>query len=174
MGYQTISLGLTLVIPTSGTRNWGNQLTSGTWNKISQHDHSGGGNGNALGTTAILDDAITSAKIGPNIALTQATVTIAGLNQTQAIDWNNGNIQVVDMTGASGTVTLTFSNAQAGASYRLFVIRPAGALPVTWPAAVKWPQGEAPVWSETLNAVDSVTLYYTGSVYYSEWELSYS
>ena len=44
MPYEIISQGVTIVIPTSGTKNWATTLKNSTWVKISQHDHSGSGN----------------------------------------------------------------------------------------------------------------------------------
>ena len=175
MGYTNLTLGLTLTIPTNGTRNWGQQLLSTTWTKISSHDHTGGGNGAQISTAALANDSVTSAKLAPNIALTQAaTLTVSGLNQSVTIDFNNGNIQFVDVTGATGTLTITLSNAQTGGAYQIFFINPATALSVTWPGAVKWPQGQAPIWTETLNAVDGVSLYFNGSSYYGDWQLDWS
>jgi len=172
VGYTNLTLGLTLTIPTTGTRNWGSTLLNTTWTKISSHDHSGGGNGNQIATSGLANDSVTSAKLAPNIALTQAaTLTVTGLNQTVTLDFDLGNIRVIDVSGATGTLTIQFSNAQAGANYQLFFINPAVALSVSWPGAVKWPQGQVPIWTETLNSVDAVSLYYTGSVYYSDWQL---
>lgn len=167
MGYNTITQGLTLTVPTNGTRNWDQQLLSGAWEKISAHDHSGGGNGSQL----------TGASFAPNFGLTQAGVqTIAGLNQSLTIDFNSGNIHLIDVTGATGTLAITLSNPTAGASYKIYFKQPATALSVTWPAAVKWPQGQALIATETLNAIDSVSLYWNDadSVYYADWQLNYS
>ena len=186
MPYTTVNLGLTLTIPTSGTRNWGQQLLTGTWNKISEHSHSGGGDGNPLDasglasnsvtTVKIVNDAVTTEKIAPNVGFTQAAlVTVTGLDQTVALDWDNGMIQIIDVTGATGTLTITLANPEPGASYKLFFKQPATALAITWPAAIKWPQGQAPIFTETLNAIDSVDLYYNAvdGVYWSDWQVNY-
>ena len=177
MPYTTINLGLSLTVPTSGTRNWGQQLTTGTWNKISEHSHSGGGDGNQIDSAGLADDSVTTAKIAPNVGFTQAAlVTVTGLNQSVALNWNNGMTQVIDVTNATGTLTISLANPQPGASYRLFFKQPATALTVTWPASVKWPQGQAPIWTGTLNAIDGVTLYYNAvdAVYWGDWQLNYS
>jgi hypothetical protein len=166
VGYQTITLGLTLTVPTSSTRNWGQQLLTGAWNKISEHDHTGGGSGAQL----------TGSSLAPNLGLVQAGVqTIVGNNQSLTVDFNDGNIHLIDVTGATGTLGITLSNPVAGASYKLFFKNPATALLVTWPGSVKWPQSQAPIWTETLNSVDSVDLYYesVAGVYYSDWQLNY-
>jgi hypothetical protein len=165
VGYQTITLGLTLTVPTASTRNWSQQLLTGAWNKISEHDHTGGGSGAQL----------TGASLSPNLSLVQAGLqTITGLNQSVTFDWNSGNIHLVDVQGATGTLSVTLSNPEEGASYKIFFTNPATALSVSWPAAVKWPQGQAPIWTESLGAIDGVTLYYNGSVYLADWQLNYS
>lgn len=73
MGYQTLALGLTLTIPTPGTRNWAQTLYATTWTKISAHDHTGGGNGAQLGTNALLDLSVKTAKID-DLAVTTAKI----------------------------------------------------------------------------------------------------
>lgn len=177
MAYETLNLGLELTLPTSGTRNWGSTLKSTTWTKISSHDHTGSGQGSQIPTNGIVDDAITSEKLAPNLGLTQkADTVVSGLNQSVAIDWDNGMIQVLDCTAATGTLTITMSDPQPGATYRLFFKQPATALVITWPAAVKWPQGQAPIFTASSGAVDSVTLYYSGSdaAYWSDWQVGYA
>jgi hypothetical protein len=175
VGYTTINLGLTLTVPTSGTRNWGQQVLTGAWNKISSHDHSGGGQGNQIDTAGLASDSVTSDKLAPNIALTQASlITVTGVNQSVTVDFDLGNIHVINLQAATGTLTVSFANAQAGAEYKLFFINPATALTFTWPAAVKWPQAQEPIWTESSGAVDGVSLYYTGAVYYSDWQLNFS
>ena len=82
MGYTTINLGLSLTIPTSGTRNWTQQLLTGAWEKISEHDHTGGGNGAQL----------TGASLAPNIGLVQAGV------QTVAPSSINASLQTAGET----------------------------------------------------------------------------
>lgn len=73
MGYQTLALGLTLTIPTAGTRNWSQTLYSTTWTKISAHDHTGSGNGAQLGSNALLNLAVTTGKIN-DLAVTTAKI----------------------------------------------------------------------------------------------------
>jgi hypothetical protein len=166
VGYTTITQGLTITVPTTGTKNWDQQLFTGAWEKISAHDHSGGGNGSQLDSTSI----------APNFALVQVGVqVVAGLNQAVTIDFNGGNIHLIDVTGATGTLTITLSNPVSGAAYKIYFKQPATALSVTWPAAVKWPQAQSPIATEVLNAIDSVDLYFNGvdAVYYADWQLNY-
>jgi hypothetical protein len=158
MAYETLNLGLELTLPTTGTRNWGQTLKNTTWTKISGHDHTQGGDGNQIPTAGIVDDAITTAKLAPNLGLTQkADTVVSGLNQSVAIDWDNGMIQVLDCTAATGTLTITMSDPQPGATYRLFFKQPATALAITWPVSVKWPQGQAPIFTESSGAPIGLT-----------------
>lgn len=183
MPYTTLSLGLTLTIPTSGTRNWSSTLYSTTWTKISNHNHTGSGDGNKMVTASLTDlcvttakldnNAVTQAKLSKNLALTQAaTVTPSGTTQT--LDWNNGNIQVLSLASATGNVTLTLSNPIAGGIYKVIVIQGAAPLDLVYPAGVKWPQGQAPILSTGNGEKDIITFYYDGSSYYGDWELNYS
>lgn len=173
MGYTTINLGLQLTIPTSGTRNWGQNLLTGTWNKISEHDHSGGGKGLQIPTAGLADDSVTTAKLAPNFGVTVAsTLTPAGTTQT--IDFNNGIIQVLDLGAASGNVAVTLSNPQQGGIYKIFVIQAAVAKDITWPGTVKWPQAQSPILSTTNDAVDCITLIYVDGVYYGDWQVDFS
>lgn len=172
MGYQTITLGLTLTVPTAGTKNWSQSALVGAWEKISAHDHTGSGNGEKL----------TGASIAPNFALVQASLqTITGASPSLTVDFANGNIHLIDLTGASGTVSVTLANPTAGAEYKIFIRQPSTALTFSWPIApaalIKWPQGQALIpTTGTSGAVDSVTLYYNSlnTVYYADWQVNYS
>lgn len=63
MPFITLTGGLTIKVPTRGTTNWDSVLLSDTFQKISEHDHSGGGNGAQLGAGSIADDSIDDRKI---------------------------------------------------------------------------------------------------------------
>lgn len=172
MGYTTITQGLTITVPTSGTKNWAQALLVGAWDKISAHDHTGSGNGQKL----------TSASFSPNFALVQASLqTITGVNPALTIDFANGNIHLIDLTGASGIVDIILSNPAAGADYKIFIRQPSTALTFDWPVApaalIKWPQGQDLIpTTGTSGAVDSITLYYNSvdTVYYADWQVNYS
>jgi hypothetical protein len=170
MPYTTLNLGLQLTIPTSGTRNWAATLYNTTWTKISNHKHTGSGDGAQLVTGSYTDNSITSAKLAKNIALAQA-LTLTPSGTTQTVDFNNGNTQKIDLSSATGTVTVTLSNPQTGALYRIFLIQGATPRAVTWPATVKWPQGVAAILSTSNGAVDVCELYYDGSNYLSDWNV---
>ena len=171
MGYDTIQLGLTLTVPTAGTKNWSQATLVGAWEKISAHDHSGSGNGEKL----------TGASIAPNFALVQASLqTITAPTSSVTIDFANGNIHLIDLTAATGTMSIVLANPVAGAEYKIFIRQPATALTFSWPIApaalIKWPQGQSLIPTESSGAVDSITLYYNSvdSVYYADWQVNYS
>lgn len=63
MPYITYSSGLTIKSPTRGTRNYEQTMRTDTYQKISEHDHSGGGRGAQLGGGAIANDGLNDLKI---------------------------------------------------------------------------------------------------------------
>jgi len=173
MPFTSLSLGLTLTIPTNGTKNWGTTLKNTTWTKISQHAHTGGGDGNTIPTSGLTDYAVTTIKLAKNYGYTEAAaLTPAGTTET--IDFNNGNVQNLDVGSASGDVTLTLSNPAQGSIYWIWITQGATARNIIWPGSVKWPQGQEPILSVLTGQVDLVKLYYTGTEYRGTWELDFS
>jgi hypothetical protein len=170
MAFEILAGGLNLVIPTNGTTNWGTQLKNSTWQKINDHRHTGSGDGDQIPTAGIADGAVTAAKLatnlGGNIA---ATKTPTGTTET--IDWDDGNIAPLDLSSATGDVTLTLSDPVAGATYKMLITQGGTARLITWPAAVLWPQGEEPSQYMEINTVNSIELLYDGTNYYGSWEL---
>ncbi len=75
------------------------------------------------------------------------------------IDWDLGNVAVVDLGSASGTISVGFSNHKAGASYIIKVIQhdtiPAD---LDWSTNIKFPGGTAPIISTGADAIDVITL----------------
>lgn len=71
-----------------------------------------------------------------------------------------GNVFAVGMD--ANITTLTFSNIPAtGSCYSLTLFLKQdgiGSRTITWPAAVKWPSGAAPVLTTTVNKTDVVSL----------------
>lgn len=170
MPYQTLSLGLTLTLPTNGTTNWGTTIRNTTWTAISQHQHTGSGDGAQMVTNSIADYAITTIKLAKDYGVTQAaTVNASGTAAT--LNLSLGRAQFLNVGTASGNVAVTLSNPNTGTSYVIFITQGATPYSVTWPAAVKWPQGVAPILSTANGAVDFVWLYYDGTVYRGIWEL---
>lgn len=79
---------------------------------------------------------------------------------SKTIDWNDGNVQFVDMTG---NVTFTLSNPVSGFAYTLVLKQDAtGSRTATWPASVQWPGGTAPTLSTAANSIDVITMVYNG------------
>lgn len=174
MAYTQLALGLTLTIPTNGTRNWGATLLQTTWTKISSHAHTGGGDGNQIPTAGIADHAISKDKISKNAGLFQYASTLAPAGTTQTLDWANGSTQKLDLGSASGDVTLTLSNPVIGVTYKIINIQGATPRDLIWPASVKWPQGQKPILSQTNDAIDKISLYWDGTNYLGDWNITYA
>lgn len=174
MPFETLNLGIELTLPTTSTKNWGVTLKNTTWTKISSHDHTGSGNGVQLPSGAYSANSIDRDDLSKNLGLTQAaTLTPAGTAQT--INFDNGNIQTVDLGSATGNVTLTLSNPVQGAEYLVFFIQSATARTLVWPASVKWPQGQAIILSTGNDEKDYVKMYYDGTDYnVLAWDLDIS
>lgn len=172
MPYETLNLGINLTLPTTGTSNWGTTLKNTTWTKISEHRHTGSGDGAQLVTNSYANLSVTSAKLAKNIALGVAA-TLTPVGTTQTIDFDLGNIQALDLSSATGDVTLTLSNAQAGGLYKIWVIQGAVFRDLIFPGTVKWPQAQAPILTQSNGAVDLIELYYTGSDYRGQWEVNW-
>lgn len=174
MPFETLNLGLELTLPTSGTTNWGQTIKNTTWTKISSHDHSGGGNGSPVSTAGIVDNSITTAKLSKNYGYTQAsTLTPAGTTET--LDFNNGNVQKIDLGSATGDVTLTLNNSATGSMYLILVVQGATPRDLIWPASVKWPQGQKLLLSQDDDAIDYVRMYFDGTNHLvMGWDLNLS
>ncbi len=81
-------------------------------------------------------------------------------NANITIDWNNGNIQSVILTG---NTTLTFTNGQDGGEYTLIIKQDdTGNRTVTWPADVRWSNGTTVTLTTTANKTDYIGFIYTG------------
>lgn len=173
MPYEELDLGIKLTLPTTGTSNWGTKLKTSTWTKISEHRHTGSGDGAQLVTNSYANLSVTSAKLAKNIALGVAA-TLTPIGTTQTIDFDLGNIQTLDLSSATGDVDITLSNPQAGGLYKIWVIQGAVFRDLNFPVgAVKWPQGQKPILTQSNGAVDLIELYYTGSGYRGQWEVDW-
>lgn len=173
MPYVTITSGLTLTIPTNGTRNWGSTMRATTWQKISEHQHTGSGDGAKMVTDSLTDYCVTIAKIAKNVGFHHRTPGLAPAGTSQAIDWSLGAIVPLSLASASGDVTLTFSNPSAGGRYRLIIDQGATPRDISWPT-IKWENGQAPILSTANGAIDIVDLYYDGTSYYGEFKNAYA
>lgn len=101
----------------------------------------------------------------------QTTLTPSGTTQT--IDFNSGNSVTVDLGSATGDVTLTLSNMQAGASYVILFINGATPRDVVWPASVIWPESAAPILTQSNDALDRITIFYDGTNAWADFSSNY-
>lgn len=112
-----------------------------------------------------LADIVGNLKVGGQLYSTVPSTHVpTGVSQT--IDWNDGNIQIIDLANATNDVSLTLSSGQAGASYTLKVIQGSPARDIVWPVSVEWAGGTAPTITATNDAVDVITLIFDGTNYY--------
>lgn len=171
MPFETLTGGMQITIPTDGTKNWGPQLKNLAWQKINDHQHTGLGDGNQLVEGSYTNFSISINKLKKNIGVFQAT-TLTPSSSPQAIDFDLGTKQVLDLSSMGGGLTVTFSNPISGATYRIKVIQAASPVVITWPAAVKWPQSTEPSQFWTGSSVNMVWLDYDGTNYLGSWEMS--
>ncbi len=99
-----------------------------------------------------------------------ATVTPSALAAT--IDWDNGNMQVLDLQTGGSVNTLTLNNPKAGASYFIKIIQNGGTS-IGWPAAVKWAENDTYAGSANPGDIDAVALTYDGTNYLANYSLDY-
>ena len=88
------------------------------------------------------------------------------------IDWNNGNMQVLDLQTGGNITTFTINNPKAGASYFIKIIQ-GGSNTITWPAAVKWAENDTYAGSPGAGDIDAVALTYDGTNYLANYSLDY-
>jgi hypothetical protein len=141
----------------------------------------GAANGVAIGAGACATAAGAVAIGCAVVAATANTTTVANLQVigqptvtvdntaiavpagTYTVNWNDGNIQVIEL---GGNITLALTNPRAGASYVLAIVQPiSGVYTVTWPAGVQWSGGLAPTQTTAGAAkkTDVYTLVYLGT-----------
>jgi len=98
----------------------------------------------------------------PVIFSSQYYSTRNGLSDgaTVAIDWDDGNVQSVTLEGDR---TFTFSNGNDGAIYTLIIKQDAtGTRIPSFPATVRWADGNAPTLTTTASKTDYFTFLYNG------------
>ena len=93
---------------------------------------------------------------------------------TETIDFDNGNLQILDLGSATGNVTLTYSNPIAGATYYLKVIQGVTSRTLVYPAIVKWNGATALIPTTTNDAIDLITMFYDGTNYLASYTTNYS
>ena len=101
----------------------------------------------------------TSLKITGQAYTEQHGAPLAGAT----IDWDNGNVQYIQL--ASGANTLSLNNPKSGATYILQVKQPSSgaAGTITYPTSVKYPGGTKTVLTTDNDAIDIITLIYNGT-----------
>lgn len=176
MPFTTLNLGINLTLPTNGTTNWGTTLKNTTWTNISKHRHTGSGDGNQLNANSISNNAIGTGQLSKNYGWTQQSAPAIAADAV-TIDWDDGNVAILDMTGATGLVTLTLQNPLEGSIYHLWIDQIASPQDITYStggATIKWPGGETPQLTEVASTRHLVKLYFDGTDYMGTWELDYS
>lgn len=129
--------------------------------------------GQATMSERLLIDSDGTIKVTGQIYSTLPTLISPTANAI-ALDWNTGNGQAITLTGATGTVTVTLANPKAGAVYLIKVTQSSTtARNITWPATVKWSGSVLPTITTTLNAIDTVALFYDGTNYYANISQNY-
>jgi hypothetical protein len=94
------------------------------------------------------------------------TITVSANAST--FNGNNGNSQKLDLASATGDITLTFTNLQAGGTYFIPVIQKSSSpvnigTYVISGGTVKFPSGTAPTTSTGASAIDTLVVYYDGT-----------
>ena len=143
-----------------GTRFILQTVTDGSATLVTRYATDGDGNHSFNGNVKV---------DGKAYSAIASTVTPSALAAT--IDWDNGNMQVLDMT--SNINTLTINNPKAGASYFIKIIQSVGGATITWPAAVKWAENDEYAGSVGAGDIDAVALTYDGANYLANYSLDY-
>jgi hypothetical protein len=95
---------------------------------------------------------------------------VAGATST-TVNWNDGNVQKITMTG--NITTLTLSNPVAGARYVLIIRQDVtGSRTIAWPGSVLWASATAPTLSGS-NKTDIVSFVYDGINYFGGYGTNY-
>jgi hypothetical protein len=83
---------------------------------------------------------------------TDTVVPNAAVGTAHTVDWARGDTQRLDLTGASGDVTVAFTNPTDGASYQLVVVRGGlGQDVAAWPSNIRWPGSTPPTLQSSSN-----------------------
>ena len=105
-----------------------------------------------------------------SIGFTQQIITGNGIT---AIDWKLGN--KFKFTFGAQNETITFTNPSKPCNLLLIVVQDGtGSRTITWSGmTIKWFGGVAPTLSITPNAVDIISFYFDGSIYYGQASLDF-
>lgn len=91
---------------------------------------------------------------------------------TQTIDWNDGNVQTLNLGATASDVTVTMINAKATGSYVLRIMQGGNANNVIWANTTKW-VGGTPTITTDHDTIDIVTLLYDGVIFYNDIKQNY-
>jgi len=115
---------LKLKVPTKGTTNWDEELKTNTFQKITDHDHTGtDGKGSKITTAAITDLNVTDAKLANTLDLSGKSVTLATgeISDSELAD-NNITIakkKTYDLTLSGSAQSLTDLVTSADQAFKL-------------------------------------------------------
>lgn len=117
----TLNSGLTLTLPSKGDTNWENSIRTQCFQKISEHDHTGGGKGVQISTNAFADNAINDLKIRlrnnqylrARNAANSADVNIVKINASNLIELADIDILLPHL---KANKSFSFTNNQAVAA----------------------------------------------------------
>ena len=133
---QTYALGLTFIAPSEGDTSWAS-VEDAKHIRISQHDHTGGGMGTQIGTSALAADSVNATKIrlGNNTALrARNALDNADINLLKLDTTNVLNLQQV--ARLSSTESLSASGAISVAT-NITLLTGASSLSMTLAAGVE-------------------------------------
>jgi hypothetical protein len=110
------------------------------------------------------DTSVGGSTLQDAINLTSATDFDNGNSGAAAtIDWNQGTIQKITLTGTPNC-TLTWSNNAVGRRIILEIVQGAGGnKTITYPATVKWEDGIIPTLSTTAGKIDVIAFWSDGT-----------
>ena len=91
-----------------------------------------------------------------------ATATVTA--NAASIDWSDGDLQVVDLQGSTGDVTVTMSNPHTGAT-ALKIIQGDNGDTIIWSPVALWSEGTIPTITAANDSVDLASFVWDGSSY---------
>ena len=117
----TLSSGLTLTIPSKGDTNWENSIRTQCFQKISEHDHTGGGKGVQIGSNAFANDAVNDAKLRlrnnnylrARNAANSADINILKINSNDIIEFEDVEILLPNL---KANKSFSFTNNTSSAT----------------------------------------------------------
>lgn len=100
----------------------------------------------------------------PTVNASVHTLNTVAYSTTPSFNMDTSNQHIITLTG---NATFSFANATSGQAFIIHVKQDStGSRLVSWPAAVAWAGGSAPVLTSTANKVDSFGFVLNSSTYY--------